>query len=65
MTRVKRSCNADTVINKTDMSKEEMLRASWEYWERRGLENPEKREHNKIKSLKPKPKEFEEWITKN
>ena len=57
MTRVRRSCNQDNVIKKNDIDAEEMLRASWDYWETRGLEHPEKREHNKIKPLKLNPKE--------
>lgn len=53
MTRVKRSCNADNIIDNDTPAWDEILMDSWDYWESRGLANPSKREQERVKPLKP------------
>lgn len=52
MPRVKRSCNSDKNYPSGDeMTEEDALKASWDYWERQGHKNPMKRIEDKIKPL--------------
>lgn len=55
--KVKRSCNADRVIDEDGLTAEEALEASWDYFERtKGIPNPKKRLERTIQPLRPKPR---------
>jgi len=53
--KVLRSCGPTNVVKEEDeLTQEEALKASWDYWERQGLPHPEKQNANAIPSLKRK-----------